>query len=111
MSTISGYERAYKEIVPAARAALILELKKKYKIKEEAISEYIGVTQAAISKYVNGKFSDEIKGVMEGIDKQVTESHAQQVAKGESGAVNEYICTVCSTLNPFNCRFSHAKKE
>lgn len=111
MNAISGYERAYRGIVPAARAALILELKKKYKIKEEAISGYLGVTQAAISKYVNGKFSDEIKGVMGGIDKQVTESYAQQVTKGEGTAVNEYICTVCSTLNPFNCKFSHVKKQ
>ena len=105
----SGYEKAYREIVPAARAALIAELQKKYKIKEEAISEYVGITQAAISKYVNGKYSSRIKSAVEKIDRNVIEAYAEKVAGGNKEEVGRYLCKVCNTLNSFNCKFSANK--
>lgn len=106
---ISGYERAYKEIVPAARAALILELKEKYHIKEEAISEYLGITQAAISKYVNGKYSSKIKEIAEKMDRKTIEEYAAMIASGRPEMVNKYLCTICNTLNRFDCGFSSIK--
>ena len=107
---LSGYEKAYKEIIPAARAALIIELNKKYNIKEEAISDYIGITQAAISKYLNGKYSAKIKEIAGTIDKNTIALYAGEIAKGNVSAVDHYMCTICNTLNVFNCKFSTAKK-
>jgi predicted transcriptional regulator len=107
---LSGYEKAYKEVIPAARAALIAELKKKYNIKEEAISEYLGITQAAISKYLNGKYSARIKEIEGQIDKSTIALYAEKIAKGNTEAMNLYMCTICNTLNTFNCKFSSAKK-
>jgi predicted transcriptional regulator len=109
MAMASGYERAYKEIIPAARAALIIELKKKYDIKEEAISKYVGITQAAISKYLNGRYSTRIKEIVEKIDKTTIETYAERIANGQPEAINKYLCTICNTMNNFNCRFSANK--
>jgi predicted transcriptional regulator len=108
---ISGYEKAYKEVIPAARAALILELKKKYNMKEELISKYLGITQAAISKYLNGKYSTKIKEIAATIDRATIEAYADKIATGNADAVNAYMCRICNTMNNFNCRFSYAKKE
>lgn len=107
---LGGYEKAYKEIIPAARAALIIELKKKYDLKEEAISGYMGMTQAAISKYLNEKYSEKLKELIEKIDRSTIEAYAEKVVNGSENAVNVYLCTVCSAMNDFNCRFSYAKK-
>lgn len=105
---LSGYEKAYKEIIPAARAALIIELKKKYDIKEEAISKYVGITQAAISKYLNGRYSSRIKGIVEKLDKDIVASYAEKIASGNTAAMNKYMCTICNKLNGFDCKFSRA---
>ncbi|HUB92402.1 MAG TPA: helix-turn-helix domain-containing protein [Candidatus Saccharimonadales bacterium] len=106
---LSGYERAYKEIVPAARAALIIELNKKYNIKEELISKYVGITQAAISKYLNGRYSARIKEIVEKIDKATIETYAEKIANGHPEAINKYLCTICNAMNDFDCRFSANK--
>ncbi len=106
---ISGYEKAYKEMVPAARAALILELKKKYNIREETISRYLGITQAAISKYVNGKYSARIKEIAEKMDRKIIEEYAAMIANGKPEMVNKYLCTICGMLNSFECSFSKIK--
>ncbi len=102
----SKYEKAYKEIIPAARAALIVELSKNHGIKEDAISEYVGITQAAISKYLNGKYSDRIKSTMEKIDKEMLKEYTEKIRNETPRALNKYLCTACSKLNGFDCRFS-----
>ncbi len=108
---MSRYEKAYKEIIPAARAALITEFKKRYDAKEDAIACYVGITQAAISKYLNGKYSDKIKAVAEKVDRSTVEAFAGRIAKGESDAVDKYMCTVCLMLNDsFRCKFSRADR-
>ncbi len=105
-----GYEKAYKEVIPAARAALIQELKTRYNIKEEAMSEYLEMTQAAISKYINGKYSDRVKKIHEMVDKQIVEAYAKKIVEGNHTLTNKYLCTICSKMNGFNCRFSTAEK-
>lgn len=102
----SKYEKAYKEVIPAARAALIAELSKTHGIKEDAISEHVGITQAAISKYLNGKYSEKIKSTMEKIDKETIKEYAEKIKSETPKALNKYLCTVCSKLNEFDCRFS-----
>lgn len=106
---LGGYEKAYRDIIPAARAALIIELKKKYNIKEEVISSYVGITQAAISKYLNGKYSARIKEIVERMDKGTIEAYAEKIANGNPEAINKYLCTMCNALNSFDCRFSANK--
>ena len=102
----SKYEKAYKEVIPAARAALIAELSNTYGIKEDSISEYVEITQAAISKYLNGKHSEKIKATMEKIDKAIIKEYAEKIKNQNPQALNKYLCTVCSRLNTFECRFS-----
>ena len=43
-----------KSLIPALRAILAKELAQKYNIREDEISQMLGVTQAAISNYIRG---------------------------------------------------------
>ena len=43
-----------KSLIPALRAILAKNLSKKYNIREDQISQMLGVTQAAVSNYIRG---------------------------------------------------------
>ena len=45
-------------LIPALRAILAKELAKKYHIREDKISQMLGVTQAAVSNYIRGVRGD-----------------------------------------------------
>ncbi len=105
----SAYETGEKEILPAVRYALIQELSDRYHQKEEQIAKELGITQAAISKYLNGKISDKVKGISDKLDRKLIDIYAKKIAEGDQSMVNACICTVCNKLNDFGCKFSHAK--
>ena len=43
-----------KSLIPALRAILAKNLAKKYNVREDQISQMLGVTQAAVSNYIRG---------------------------------------------------------
>ena len=43
-----------KSLIPALRAILAMDLAKKHNIREDEISQMLGVTQAAVSNYIRG---------------------------------------------------------
>ena len=47
-----------RSLIPALRAILAKDLAKKYNIREDKISQMLGVTQAAISNYIRGTRGD-----------------------------------------------------
>ncbi|MDE1861170.1 MAG: hypothetical protein KGH72_05665 [Candidatus Micrarchaeota archaeon] len=107
---LNGYERATKEIVPAVRLLIARELKEKYRMKETEIANRLGVAQAAVSKYLSGKYSDRIEELVSRIKKGEIDGSIGSIAAGKEGAVNMCICTVCKAMNEFGCQFSHAGK-
>jgi predicted transcriptional regulator len=106
----NGYERAAKEVIPAIRSSLARELIQKHGLTESAVSGYLGITQAAVSKYARHKCSDKIKRIEENIDAATISTYAQKIASGDRSAVNSCICTVCNMLNRFGCTYSRAEK-
>jgi predicted transcriptional regulator len=55
-----GYERAMRETIPAVRIAIAKALRESYGMKEIEIANQLGIAQAAVSKYLGGRYS---KGV------------------------------------------------
>jgi predicted transcriptional regulator len=111
MDGVESYEVAVKQVIPAARLSIIKSLSSKYKLNETQISRIMGISQAAVSKYLSGKYSSGIV-YMEGmLDHKLVEECAQAVAgMGREGevTVNTYICRICKSVNDFGCRFSRA---
>ena len=50
-----------KQIIPAVRVKVTKQLYSKYHFNQEYIAEKLGITQAAVSKYLSGKYTQEIK--------------------------------------------------
>lgn len=107
---MNGYERASKEIIPAVRVMIARELKERYNLREEDIAERLEVAQAAISKYLSGKYSERMQRVIDQIDRSRIDKYMPAILKGERFSVNSCICSVCKTLNDFGCEFSYSGK-
>ena len=110
----SRYELAADETVPAAKSIIAKVLAEKYDIKETDIADYLGVAQAAISKYLTEKYSDnlkrrirEIEGEIRG-QRDLIDGYIKKIAEGNEEYVNVCICTICGIANDTICAFSHA---
>ena len=112
MGTGTGdYEKADKEIVPAARLFIASELKRRYNMKEQEIADLLGVAQAAVSKYLNDRYSEKVAGLKEQIMKDERFNYyIEKIHERKEHYVELCICTICRTLTKFNCKFSYADK-
>ncbi len=104
---MTSYIAAYDYIVPAARASIAKALVKKHKMSEKDAAKMLGVTQAAISKYVSSKYSQKIKEIESKIDSAAIDSYVAKVVKGDVEQVGNCICHVCQTVNPFDCKIKN----
>lgn len=105
---INGYSRATKLIIPAARSLIAKELNHRYKMTEQEIAVRLGVAQAAVSKYLSGRYSDKIKAIEGRINKEWVAGKISMLAKGDKSYANSAICTICNKENAFGCKFSKA---
>ena len=108
---MNEYERASKEIIPAARAAMIKALSEKHSMNESTIARALGITQAAISKHLAKKYSNTIKELEGKVDPNLVTAYAEKIVAGNKEAVNEYICITCSALNRFDCSFAKINRS
>ena len=75
---------------------------------------YLGVAQAAISKYITCKYSENLKTQIKEIEQKIQsnraliDSYIQKISEGKQEYVSVCICTICSTANNLVCSFSHA---
>lgn len=110
----SKYETASEEAVPIARSIIARELVGKYGLRETEVAGYLGVAQAAISKYVRKRYSrrladriSELESKLEGHRKQI-DLYIKNISEGKKEYVGICICTLCSLINGIECRFSKA---
>lgn len=110
----SKYETISEETVPAAKSIIARALVLKHNMKETDVAEYLGVAQAAISKYMTEKYSDNLKEKVREVEskiqgqRELIDSYIKKIAEGKEEYVNVCICTICSVANDIACAFSHA---
>ncbi len=106
-----NYEKAEKEIVPAARLFIAAELKRRYDMKEQEIANLLGVAQAAVSKYLNGRYSEKVSELKEAIMKDERFNlYIEKIHEKKEHYVELCICTVCRTMTNFKCKFSYTDR-
>ncbi len=111
----SKYEITADGYVPAARSLIAHALIEKYHMSEVEVAKRIGVAQAAISKYMTGKYSEKLKETMkelgERIDanRELVDDYVKDVASGKDEDANACVCALCSMANGFSCSFSRAR--
>ncbi len=91
-----------KYLLPAIRAKIAENLVIKYNLKSKEVAEKLGLTEAAISQYINSKRG--MKGIKileksEGVTKMIDELTYKIATKQMSFDEEiEIICNICKTL-------------
>ena len=106
---MNGYEVAVKEITPAVRLLIARELKAKYNMREKDIAKRLNIAQAAVSKYLSGKYSKRIGDAAARIDGKYVDTYIEGIMEGRKDYAQICVCTVCKSVNDFGCKFSYAR--
>jgi hypothetical protein len=94
-------EIAIKYFIPALRASIAKILFEKYNLTQMEIALKLGVTQAAISKYLSGKYSKEIKTIeRKKTIKSLSKEFALALVKKRKAKIDfsKNFCTHCKIL-------------
>lgn len=90
------YESTVWNILPAIRSELAKILIKKYKLTQRKVASLLGITEAAISRYVAGK-----RGMFEITDKKILKEiskSAGRIVKSEYKTMVVEICRICTLI-------------
>lgn len=84
--------------IPALRVAVSLSLSSNNKMNETQIARGLGIAQAAVSKYLNGKYSKGVKRVAEeavsgGFDRQIAKKILEKASNKEISDLIERAAT------------------
>jgi len=98
----TNYERVIKQFLPAFRFNAARLMVKEYGIRQQQAATFLGITQAAISKYLSAD-SGKYRNVK--IDqKKLEEFVSSMVARDEDNA-QRTICSMCQLNKKFDCTF------
>ncbi len=94
------YEEVVKSFMPALRGSVARAMASRYGIKQVDIAALLGVTQAEISKYVNGK-QPKANGVS--FDQGEIDALIGQLIKRHSRAAQRIVCGMCPKGESMSC--------
>ena len=101
-------ETIMKEFLPAIRAGVTKELTSKYSYTQTVIASKLGITQAAVSKYLTGDYTDKIKDLEKNAEiRKVIDSLTAGIIKGKvmKKEIVENVCRACEQFfdENWNC--------
>lgn len=104
-------ESLMKSILPAMRAAAIKELSEKYKLNQVEIAKRLGLTQAAVSKYLSGKYGRKIKEFEKNEKLQKLSREIASVVAKRDDETTPTNCFTCPSLSGADCLIRHLTME
>lgn len=97
------YEMMVKEFLPALRAKAARVLSEKYQVNQMKIASMLDTTQAAVSKYLSGKYSDKVKEFEATIDEKEVDEFVKSVMKESRYDAQKHVCKMCARNLSFKC--------
>jgi len=94
-------EVVVKYILPEIRAAVAKELDENYHLTQQKIANALGITQAAVSYYLNAKRANKFTKIDESEDvTKLVKKFAKDVADGKITEENSvsYFCHLCKEI-------------
>lgn len=76
--------RISREVIPAVRAYLADIMSKEYGYRQTQIAKKLGIAQVAVSKYLNGRYSDEVAKVKQTVSHSISKSVARSIIESSS---------------------------
>lgn len=92
-----------KEFLPALRASSARLMHEKYKLNQERIASLLETTQAAVSKYLSGNYSDEVKDFEKSLDRDQVAKFVKAAMDGKRYEAQRSVCKMCSKNLSFRC--------
>ncbi len=105
-------ENAVKQFLPVMRIGIARELNDKYDVDQTTISKKLGVTQAAVSKYLSGQ--GRTKEVRELLKNPVLDAQSKKIAREIAEnkiaqiQLQSMLCEVCESFLTQNCTIKNA---
>jgi len=90
-----------KQIIPAVRVDVTKQLYSRYHFNQEYIAEKLGITQAAVSKYLSGKYTQEIKKLeRDKIVKNISDDVIKAIIKKtfNKSSFEKTVCKYCMEM-------------
>lgn len=107
-------EVAIKFFIPAVRASVAKNLSKNYDMTQVNIASTLGVTQAAVSNYLTGKYSKKIKKLeKEKAIKLISKTVVNSILKKKTTSIkfSEDLCDCCKDFaGEVSCEVSIKRK-
>ena len=100
-------ESIIKSFLPAIRAATAKKLSDQHELSQATIAKNLGITQAAVSNYLSGKYAKHIKEIEANPEIQKTANRICQmvaVERKEKKHVVNTICMACDNFVDYSCR-------
>ncbi len=90
-------EKIVWNLLPAIRRELAISLINEQKLSQKEVAERLGLSEAAVSRYINGKRGG--LGILknENVKNQINKS-AKKIVKGDEKVVINETCQVCKLL-------------
>lgn len=99
---LTNYERVIKKFMPAFRLNAAKMMINEYGIRQQQAADMLGITQAAISKYLredSNKY-DDIK-----IDRGLLVEFVEHMQAANDKKGQKIMCGMCQDNKKFNCAF------
>lgn len=100
---MTEYEHMIKEFMPSLRASAVRIMYKDKKLKQEEIAKFLGITQAAVSKYINGRYSRTIKSFEKRLNKKEVLAFVNRIVDKKSIETERAVCKMCARNLSFDC--------
>ncbi len=104
-------EDVLKNFIPAIRVVVAKQLSTKHNFNQIDIASLLGITQAAVSKYLSGSYSYRIK-ILERTDdvKNVSEKIVGKIVEEKKHQKANHVCEVCKNYSG-KCLYRHFALE
>ncbi|MGC8648792.1 MAG: hypothetical protein ACP5UN_01050 [Candidatus Micrarchaeia archaeon] len=92
-----------KEFMPAFKARCAKIMHKKYKMKQKDIAKILEITQPAVNKYLNEKYSIVVKNREKYIDDKNIIGFIENIFKNDDISAQKYVCAECTKTRKTEC--------
>lgn len=98
----TNYEIVFDEFIPAFRAR-VAKIMKERGMSQEKTASILEITQAAISKYISGRYSDKVKNIENELSDAMANEFVDDMLQSENANAQKVICRACQGYHKFDC--------
>lgn len=99
----TDYENTIKEFLPALKARSAKIMATQYSMNQLKIADLLGVTQAAVSKYISGRYSPVVRRMEDSLGQKEVDAFVRNVLDGEHYEAQKGICRMCARRLTHKC--------